>query len=319
MKCLCSIIVLMYNSKVEKVITTLDSILKQNFQNFEIVIRDDGSRKNNLEMVRDYFRRHHFDNYKLIYDKVNRGTVENFYLAVKETQGKYIKPIGVGDLLYDEDSLSEMCLYMELEQKKIAFGLLRPFYFNSNNEVEEIKYEAPFDINAFIKKRNKCINRNIIVYGKYISGASLFFERTFIKDSLDEIRGKVIYCEDFVQVLALVKGEEIGFLNRNTIWYEMGDGISTSGNEAWIHKLEVDDDAFYKYANREYGYNKYIRRRIKRQSVSKHPKLLRGIYKLITEPYMFLISWDTKRQSRNGLYDGSNGIGFLNDKSKVNS
>lgn len=305
---LCSVIVLTYNSQKEKIIKTLDSIIDQEFERLEIIISDDGSKNDYFEDIQEYFNKKAFSNYQLIKNEKNVGTVKNFYEAIEQARGKYIKAIGPGDYLYDNNVLYHMCTYMESNSKKIAFGLLQAFNICENKLVY---YPVPFDIDSFYNKNMKKIQRNIIVFGKYISGASLFYEREFILQSMQEMQDKVIYCEDLVQVLALVKKEDIGFINRNVIWYEFGSGISTSKNNNVSNKLRIDEKNFFEYLNDKYEKNNYINRGIRKRKWNNYPKLLRLVLRNLTEPAYLFIYLKTKHQWKKGKYKGENFIDVL--------
>ena len=106
----CSIIVLTYNSQLEKILQTLNSILNQhNLQKIEIVISDDGSKYNNFKEIETFFFEHAFKNYKLVPNEYNKGTVENFYAGAKVAAGRYIKAIGCGDLMFEKETIVKIC------------------------------------------------------------------------------------------------------------------------------------------------------------------------------------------------------------------
>lgn len=309
----CSIIVLTYNSQLEKILQTLNSILNQhNLQKIEIVISDDGSKYNNFKEIETFFFEHAFKNYKLVPNEYNKGTVENFYAGAKVAAGRYIKAIGCGDLLFEKETIVKICEFMDEGNKKICFGLLKAF----NKNGEGITYRdcnIPMDLKAFKDKNQKKINRNIITWGKLISGASLFFERDCLIKLLKEIRGKVKFCEDYIQIIALVKEIQIYFFDENVVWYEIRDGISTSKDPVWEKRIKQDYDTLFIYMEQKYYNNKYVSKRVTKQRLGRYPRLLRGIIKFLIDPGMFLIPIRTSIQKKQGLYNGKNIKGFLNE------
>ena len=81
----------------------LDSILAQTYQNFEIVIVDDGSSDNSLEILMDYQRR--FPD-KIYYywhpGHANKGIAATSNLAILKSRGKYLAWTGSDDMWYPE-------------------------------------------------------------------------------------------------------------------------------------------------------------------------------------------------------------------------
>jgi GT2 family glycosyltransferase len=310
--------VLTYNSKLEKIYATLNSVIGQeSLEKIEIIIADDGSKRNFFEEISCFLEIKGVNNYKLIANEKNKGTVENFYSGVKVAKGRYIKALGCGDLLYKKDTINRFCTFMEETDKKIAFGLLKSFEV-IDSDINYWDCTIPMDIRVFRENNLKRVNRNIISWGKLISGASIIFEIHTLIRLLDEIRGKVVYCEDFVQIIALVNNIRIEFLNEYIVWYEMGEGISTSNNSTWKERIKKDYDSLFIYLEKKYKDNPYILRRVKKQHLGGYPKLFRGGVKFLMDPGMFFISIKTKFQKRQGLYVGEDQYGFLNDINTVN-
>lgn len=316
---LCSVIMLTYNSSLEKIYLTLNSVLRQeNLDKIEVIVADDGSKNNFFSEIKQFLKKHGVINYKLITSDKNRGTVENFYSGVRIAKGRYIKGLGCGDLLYGKDSIIRFCMFMEEKNQKIGFGLMRAFQ-TENNHLEYCDCTIPMDIKAFRENNLKKVKRNIVSRGKLMSGASMLFEKDLLTKLLDEIRGKVIFCEDFIQIIALIKNIDIGFFDEYIMWYEMGVGISTSGNSFWKVRIQKDYNSLITYLGQEYKNNKYVRRRLRTQRLDNWPKLFRWGMKFLIDIGMFFIPMKTGLQKRQGLYKAKNEHGFLNDTEFLDS
>jgi len=100
--CKMSVLVLQYNASVIEVQKTIQSILRQQNIEFEIVVADDGSKENHFTQLEDYFKARGFSHYTLVNNPHNGGTVKNILSGVKMCNGKYVKCISPGDYLYDE-------------------------------------------------------------------------------------------------------------------------------------------------------------------------------------------------------------------------
>lgn len=315
---LCSVIILTFNTNIKKIYMTLDSILLQSYKNLEIIIGDDGSINNHFEELKEYLENKNFYNYKLLGDGINRGTVINLYSSVNSAKGLYIKVIGAGDILFDEHVLEDMFLHMKNTNAKIAFGHMKQYQYLRDNALAYKDYIGPKDIEAFIKNKENRIAKNIVVYGKYLSGASMFFETKFLLDSLEEIKGKVVYCEDLIQILAIIHNVKIEYLPRYVVWYEYGEGISTCNSSKWKQRLEQDQNVFRKHLVSNYGDNGLVKRYNTRKKLNKYNKVVRGIIKILLFNGTFIADVKTYIQKKKGFYSVIPEQGFLSDEVQKN-
>ena len=77
-----------YNTNFNYTKRAIDSVLKQDFQDFELIIIDDGSKENNRELLLEYAEKHED---KIIYIRhSNRGQSESINRGVLYSMGEYI-------------------------------------------------------------------------------------------------------------------------------------------------------------------------------------------------------------------------------------
>lgn len=121
-----SVICLAYNADINKLLTTLKSIIYQENCNFEVIVADDGSKNNYRELIEKYFRKNNFVNYKLVLNTKlntkNHGTVENLISGLDVASGKYVKQISPGDYLFDQYTLSKVFDFAEKISANLLFG-----------------------------------------------------------------------------------------------------------------------------------------------------------------------------------------------------
>ncbi|MDO5155661.1 MAG: glycosyltransferase family 2 protein [Eubacteriales bacterium] len=260
-----SVIIVTYNQSFESVKITLNSILRQSFKDYEIVISDDGSKENHFEKIEEYLLANKFEKYKLIANKVNQGTVKNLLTAVEAADGKYIKDLGPGDLLYDSSTLSKIYEFMENSMYKASFGLMRGYFFDTNRKVQSFDFVSPFDIEAYRSDNsNERILKNLICYGDNVYGAAVCMTPEFALRYLNMIKDVVIYVEDLYQVISSLEGNYIGFIDDYTVWYESKSGISNKGSQGrYSEKMRADTTNFFKMIYELFPDNKYVKRRKK--------------------------------------------------------
>lgn len=91
-----SVIIPVYN--VEKYLSEcLDSIISQDFDDYEVLCIDDGSTDLSLEILKDYERRYH--QIKVICHEYNQGQSAARNTGIKQASGKYIQFIDSDDLV----------------------------------------------------------------------------------------------------------------------------------------------------------------------------------------------------------------------------
>lgn len=86
-----------YNN-AEYIIDTLDSILYQSYLNWELIIVDDCSTDNSVQLIKDWINKHSSISASLIAHERNEGVCRVFNQILKEAQGEFLSIIGSDDL-----------------------------------------------------------------------------------------------------------------------------------------------------------------------------------------------------------------------------
>lgn len=241
-----SVIIVTYNPEWEKLRTTIVSILLQKDINIEIIVSDDGSKNNLFKQQQEFFLQQNFINYKLVFSDENQGTIKNFLKGVEKAQGKYIKGISPGDLLYNEFTLKEWFSFMEKNNALISFG--EYISYNNNNDsfkiektVHHPKYMKPYLYNRYDLEKEQIM---YLFLRDNAVGATFLSKRKITEKYLNYISGHLKYLEDFMFFLMIVDKILIYYYPKNVIWYEYGTGISTSRNSFWSNILSEEGKLF---------------------------------------------------------------------------
>jgi len=250
-----SVICLTYNSDINKLLTTLNSVIEQKNCKFEIIIADDGSSYNKFEEVKSFLAAKNFENYKLIPNAENKGIIKNFLSAIKLANGKYIKYISPGDYLYDEYTLEFICEFMNKYNAPVAFGKA-VYYSDVSGELTILKKMSPVVTKIYdpSKRYNYCtVLKHIMLYGDPVLGAAIVANRSEFEHYLNEIKDIVVYIEDntILPLLTLDK-KRIYYIDRYILWYEYKSGISTSKNDGFTKKIRLDFFNCYRYITNKY-------------------------------------------------------------------
>ena len=169
-----SIIIPNYNS--EKYIRKcLDSILNQKYKDYEIIIVDDMSTDNSVNIIKEYTD----ERIKLIEldKKAYNGGTRN--IGVKNANADYILFVDCDDWLYNENSLKE--IYKEIVRTKADLIRLSYVAFKNNKIAKMRLREKTLDELAntiFVAPWTKCIKRELFVE---------FPENTLLEDVVQHI------------------------------------------------------------------------------------------------------------------------------------
>jgi len=231
-----SVVVLVYNNifGMEK---TIQSILSQTYDNIQIKISDDGSKKFNQQDLFLYGEKLEakYNDVEIIINEENVGTVKHLNNALKHTDGKYIIPCSSGDALFDEKTVEDIVAFMEKKKASIITGMHLDEYFEDGIIVRRksrpekfwgiLLTMAPGIVRSYI--RNK---KNLF------SGCSSCYSQKLFEDNgyFDE-QYKLV--EDYPYFLKLMKNrQKIYWYGKNISIHEMG-GVSNGK----VHPLVLQD------------------------------------------------------------------------------
>jgi len=100
---------------------SVESVLAQTYQNFELFIIDDGSTDGSREIIETY---QGHPNISIIFQK-NKGLLFSNNIAMRSAQGKYLMRLDADDFLAPE-AIEKMCELLEQDER---LGLIFPDYF----------------------------------------------------------------------------------------------------------------------------------------------------------------------------------------------
>lgn len=109
---------------------TLDSILQQTFGDYEVILKDGGSKDGSLqELMEDgYFKG---KNQVKIIQKRDSSIYDGMNQAVQEVSGRYVQFLNCGDYFYSETVLEEVAKFITEEGKEVSSDA------NGNKESED--------------------------------------------------------------------------------------------------------------------------------------------------------------------------------------
>lgn len=235
-----SVIVATYKPDYKKTIATIDSILNQKNIDLEIIVCDDGSEENNFDKIKDYFLEKGFNNYTLIPDEENKGTVENITKGVRVAKGEYIKAISPGDTLNGENILHDWVEFIKKEKREWSFCDCIYYDINSNTTINGSIAKHPEFLKVYKNKKDLDCRIHYLVFCDNVNGAATICRKDVMLSFLEKIIGKVRLGEDNIYRLMMNENICPAFFEREGIVYEFGSGVSTSGSGGFKTVLDSD-------------------------------------------------------------------------------
>jgi len=173
---LVSIITPLYNSS-QFISDTIRSVLNQSYQNWEMIIVDDNSSDDSVEIINKI--RQNDIRIKLITLNINVGAAEARNVALRVTRGNYIAFLDSDDL-WLPSKLEKQLLFMEKNNYAFSFTAFKRISENNDRTFNTIK--APNVINYKKYLKNTVIGSSTVVINKKLTG---YFEMPNIRSSHD--------------------------------------------------------------------------------------------------------------------------------------
>lgn len=224
-----SVFVITYNS-ASYIKETLDSVKRQTYKNLELVISDDCSTDNTVEICRAWIEenRENFVRTELVSTPHNMGVAGNCNNAIRATTGVWLKGLS-GDDKFLDYTIEEYVNYVnEHPECRICFAKLH-FWGEDDNLTASAKsqyerYCYPY-IQADIQQQKKRILRSM-----FVPGPGLFYQKSLWKEvgGFDE---RYPFAEEYPFTYnVLTAGNKIHFLDKELYAYQVRDGSLSKKN-----------------------------------------------------------------------------------------
>lgn len=231
---LVSIVVLTYNSEAT-VIETLDSIKDQTYHNLELIVSDDYSTDNTVEVCRKWIAENErrFVRTVLLEVPKNSGVSANCNRAEDECRGEWMKGIAGDDLLYP-DAIDRYIEYAA-SHPDAFFMFAHIKAFGAREERCRYFEESVFDY-EFIKRPVEEQLRRLELIGNSIPATTFFCNVPRYRELGVRNDERIPLLEDWPKwINMLKKGARFDVLDYVTVKYRISD---TSLSNAVTHSLK---------------------------------------------------------------------------------
>ncbi len=313
-KPLVTVAVVAYNSS-RFVLETLESIKAQTYQNIELIVSDDCSQDNTVELCRDWVdnNKFRFVNSTIITTPVNTGTAGNANRALAVAKGEWIKYIAGDDLLHK----NAIDIYMSYANtnNKVFFADRIQFFGAFKDSLFKLD-ETPlkfylFKKNVTAKTQYSVLTRQMIGYG------STFFVNRSILNEVNGFDERFPLMDDHPLLIKISSaGYIISAIPEVTIYYRChSTSVTHSKQESVIlSNLLVLCTKEYKYKYKYerlnslwrlfLSYSLFLMNAIIKKGNNKRNVLCLLLYYLyiITDPFLWFSRWCNLKNSYYKLF-----------------
>lgn len=220
-----SVIIPVYNS--EKYINQcIDSVLDQTYNNIELILINDGSTDNSLEILKKYKSK--FSQIKII-NQNNSGVSYSRNIGLKTATGDYIMFIDSDDIII-KNYIEQMMEYLQKNNLDIIKSSYKKFKKDISNCINV----------SFFKENYKIINKNeinklFIETTNFNSSCMQIINKKIIDNNKIEFENNIGFAEDFLFTYKVFEvANKIGYINNNG--YVCRENIKSISRTGQINK-----------------------------------------------------------------------------------
>lgn len=259
---LVSVPVITYNSAMT-VVETLESIKAQTYQNLELIVSDDCSTDNTVELCRDWIEQNksRFVRTELLTVEKNTGVSANVNRAEKACYGEWIKSIAGDDILIP--SCVQDCMDYVAEHPDTIYLFGKQNAFGADKNICEI-INNRFDYSFFSLSPKEQLHR-LIFEANCIPATTAFYHRERAKATGVTNDERIPLLEDWPKWINLLNaGVQFEFVDKVTVLYRVSESsLSTTSNHSLAFRKS--NALFYQL----YQFKPEFKERNKKEAVEK--------------------------------------------------
>lgn len=192
----------------------LDSIENQTYKNIQIVIRDDGSHDNTVEIINEYSKK--YGNVKFIYGK-NKGFIKSFFKLLEYSDADYFAYADQDDIWLPEKIELAVDKLNKFDNKLPNMAFSNSDYYDENmNLIGEGEKHKTY---SYTNSLYECVTQ----------GMTMVINDTTRRMILDNPPKKVLFHDWWTYMICASMGN-IGYSDETTVKYRrLGNNVTAEG------------------------------------------------------------------------------------------
>lgn len=258
-----SIIVVSFNEE-KNIVSTIDSILKQKCEDYEIIVKDAMSKDNTIKVIPP-------SNKIRIVESSDMGIYDGMNQAIDLSSGEYVSFMNCGDIFFDDDVLDIM-------KKAIMSSGKRNVIYYTNYVRNGIVFRSPKTLSDFH------------LYKSPLNHQSMFISRNlFSQFGLYDTRYRILADYHFTLKVYRSSKNNLEYIDITSCKY-LGGGFSESTDNKKLKKQEYDTiraEYFTNKQRKKFDIWLFFSLRALRQKIisDSSPKIIRRIYRFIVNQF----------------------------------
>jgi glycosyltransferase involved in cell wall biosynthesis len=249
-KPLVSIIVCTYNSS-EYILEALESAKKQTYKNIELIISDDASKDNTVEICRQWLLKNkdRFVRIELLMVEKNTGVVRNANRSFNAARGQWIKFLPADDILL-ENCITSNIDFINNSNNNISFLFTRFKFLVGNKFVTEHRRINYFNNNEKVFRKSARGQFFSLVKDLFVCPPTVFIKTNTLHD-LGGFDEEFEITDDFPLFLKATSNGIKFYLNPvvTTIYRFHESSLSEKNYKQWVY---LDEKIVMKYFKLKY-------------------------------------------------------------------
>ena len=234
---LVSVIVMSYRS-AETIVETLDSIKNQTYKNIELIITDDCSPDNTVDVVKKWVRDNQgtLTDIKLITTEKNTGIPGNLNRALKQVSGEYVKAIAADDYM-TEEAIAEYVAFCEQNPNTFPVARVKLFGAEPANISDVRTYcDRCYE---FAQRDYKEQYRMLLIQNRILAPSAAFYP-TEVLHKVGGYEERYRWFEDYPIHLKIMRaGYRCGLIDKELVGYRLSAQSITASQQLRLKKAEM--------------------------------------------------------------------------------
>lgn len=231
-----SVIIPVYNVG-KYIIKTIDSLISQSFKDFELILVNDGSKDNSIELAEEKLNGSDL-NYRVI-NKVNEGVSKARNVGIEESKGKYIYFLDADDYI-DDTLLEKMYNCAEKENAQVVFCGYT--HLNAQGEYKPGAVNTLLKVHKYLDKPISGLEAagKMLRNEFWISAISGFYDADFLKKNRICFSEDIKFGEDTIfAIKALMHAKLVASVNEPLVYYVRREtSVTKNADEKYFHLHE---------------------------------------------------------------------------------